>query len=45
MIEDHKSPLVLFPSSDAVTGAQVQDKGPHLIIVLDGSWKEAKRMN
>ena len=47
LIAQHKKPVVLFPTTDAITGNQLVQKTnePLLIIVLDGSWNEAKRMN
>ena len=45
LIKDAENPVILFPSSDAVTPSSLKNEGPLHIIVLDGSWNEAKRMN
>ena len=45
LIKEAENPVILFPSSDAVPASSIKDQGNLLIIVLDGSWKDAKRMN
>ena len=38
-------PVVLFPASGAVRARDVGEKQRLLVVVLDGSWKDAKRLN
>jgi DTW domain-containing protein YfiP len=40
----HKTPLVLQPTDQVVDGI-VDDNKKYTIIVLDGTWREARRMN
>ena len=45
LICQEKTPVILFPADDAVPISTFKNKGELMIIALDGSWKEAKRMN
>ena len=45
LIKEAATPVILFSSADAVSPTCLKGEGPLLIIVLDGSWNEAKRMN
>ena len=44
-IREAEHPVVLFPASGAVRARDVGGKQRLLVVVLDGSWKDAKRLN
>lgn len=44
-IREAEHPVVLFPASGAVRARDVREKQRLLVVVLDGSWKDAKRLN
>ena len=45
ILSSSQNPVILFPADNAVPITNFKNKGELTIIALDGSWKEAKRMN